>query len=163
MPAKQDEMTKVPEKVKEHVAWLRLSDQIEWYARKSGSNQSWYRWIKLAQIVLAALIPVLSLVEVPWWRWITAVLGGFIVVLEGVQQLWQFNELWISYRSTAEQLKHEKYLFLAFSGPYSGLDTDDALKLLSERVEEQVSTEHAKWVNHTRQVEQQGSGSATSP
>jgi hypothetical protein len=154
MPAKQEEMTKVPEKVKEHVAWHRLTDQIEWYDRKSGSNQFWYKWIKLAQLVLAALIPVLSIVEVPWWRWVTAVLGGLIVVLEGTQQLWQFNNLWISYRSTAEQLKHEKYLFLAFSGPYSGLNTDDALKRLSERVEEQVSTEHAKWVNNTRQVEQ---------
>jgi hypothetical protein len=161
MPAKQEEMTKVPEKVKEHVAWLRLTDQIEWYDRKSGSNQSWYKWIKLAQLVLATSILVLSLVEVPWWRWITAVLGGLIVVLEGVQQLCQFNNLWISYRSTAERLKHEKCLFLAFSGPYSGLNTDDALKLLSERVEEQVSTEHAKWVNHTRQIEQQqGSSSA---
>src|SRR5215217_7205999 len=160
MDAKQKETPKVPEKVKDHVAWHRLNDQIEWYDRKSGTNQFWYKWIKLAQLVLAALIPVLSLVEVPWWRWITAALGGLIVVLEGVQQLWQFNNLWITYRSTAEQLKHEKYLFLAFSGHYSGLNTDEALKLLSERVEEQVSTEHAKWVSNARQVEQQqGSGS----
>jgi len=160
MPAKQEETPKVPEKAKDHVAWHRLNNQIEWYDRKSGSNQFWYKWIKLAQLVLAALIPVLSLVEVPWWRWITAALGGLIVVLEGVQQLWQFNNLWITYRSTAEQLKHEKYLFLAFSGHYSDLNTDEALKLLSERVEEQVSTEHAKWVSNARQVEQQqGSGS----
>ena len=161
MDAKQKETPKVPEKVKDHVAWHRLNDQIEWYDRKSGTNQFWYKWIKLAQLVLAALIPVLSLVEVPWWRWITAALGGLIVVLEGVQQLWQFNNLWITYRSTAEQLKHEKYLFLAFGGPYSGLNTDEALKLLSERVEEQVSTEHAKWVSNARQVEQQQGSGAT--
>jgi Protein of unknown function (DUF4231) len=155
MSARLEGEPKVPDQVKEHVAWHRLNDQIEWYDRKSGSNQSWYKRLKLAQLVLAASIPVLSIVAVPWWRWVTAVLGGLIVVLEGAQQLWQFNNLWISYRSTAEQLKHEKYLFLAFSGPYSGLNTDNALKRLSERVEEQVSTEHAKWVNNTRQVEQQ--------
>jgi hypothetical protein len=160
MPAKQEEALKVPEKVKDHVAWYRLNDQIEWYDRKSGSNQFWYKWIKLTQVVLAASIPVFSIVEVSWWRWVTAVLGGLIVVLEGIQQLWQFNNLWISYRSTAEQLKHEKYLFLAFGGPYSGLNTDDALELLAERVEEQVSTEHAKWVNHTRQAEQQQDSSS---
>ena len=157
MEAKQEESPKVPEKVKDHVAWYRLTDQIEWYDRKSGSNQFWYKWIKLAQIVLAASIPVLSVVDVPWWRWVTALLGALIVVLEGAQQLWQFNNLWITYRSTAEQLKHEKYLFLSFSGPYSSLNTDDALKHLAERVEEQVSTEHAKWVSHTRQVEQRQS------
>jgi hypothetical protein len=161
MDAKQKETPKVPEEVTEQVAWYRLTDQIQWYDRKSGTNQFWYKWIKLTQIVLAASIPVLSVVEVPWWRWVTAVLGALIVVLEGAQQLWQFNNLWITYRSTAEQLKHEKYLFLSFSGPYSGLNTDDALKHLAERVEEQVSTEHAKWVNHARQVEQQqGGGSA---
>jgi len=66
MPAKQEETPKVPEKAKDHVAWHRLNNQIEWYDRKSGSNQFWYKWIKLAQLVLAALIPVLSLVEVPW-------------------------------------------------------------------------------------------------
>jgi hypothetical protein len=65
------------------VAWLSLSDRIERYDKKSGSNQFWYKWIKLAQLMLAAFILVLSLVEVPWWRWITAVLGGLIVVLEG--------------------------------------------------------------------------------
>jgi Protein of unknown function (DUF4231) len=102
MSAKQEETPKVPEQVKEHVAWYRLIDQIEWYDRKSGSNQFWYKWIKLAQIVLAASIPVLSVVDVPWWRWVTAVLGALIVVLEGAQQLWQFNNLWITYRSTAE-------------------------------------------------------------
>jgi hypothetical protein len=154
MGAKQEEMLKVPEKIKVHVAWHRLNDQIEWYDKRSGSNQAWYKRLKLAQLVLAASIPVLSIVDVPWWRWVTAILGGLIVVLEAAQQLWQFNNLWISYRSTAEQLKHEKYLFLALSGPYSGLNIDDALKRLSERVEEQVSTEHAKWVNNTRQVEQ---------
>jgi len=57
MPAKQEEMTKVPEKVKEHVAWLSLTDRIEWYDKKSGSNQFWYKWIKLAQLMLAAFSP----------------------------------------------------------------------------------------------------------
>jgi hypothetical protein len=60
---------------------------------------------------------------------------------------------WIDYRSTAEQLKHEKYLFLAGSGPYRDLELDEALKRLAERVEERVSTEHAKWVQDARPSE----------
>jgi hypothetical protein len=65
--------------------------------------------------------------------------------LEGIQQLWKSDTLWIEYRSTAERLKQEKHLFLALSGPYRGLGADDAFKLLAERVEEHVSAEHAKW------------------
>jgi hypothetical protein len=78
---------------------------------------------------------------------VTAILGASVAILEGLQQLGQYNNLWASYRATAEQLKHEKYLFLAKSGPYYGLNEEDALRLLAERVEERVSTEHAKWVS----------------
>jgi hypothetical protein len=135
---------------------LRLNDQLDWYDRKSGDNQRRYKQIKVAQLVLAGSIPVFALVGDVWGRWITAILGATVAILEGLQQLGQYNNLWVSYRATAEQLKHEKFLFLSKSGPYKGLKKEDALRLLAERVEEQVSTEHAKWVSeHSQQVEQQ--------
>jgi hypothetical protein len=43
-----------------------------------------------------------------------------VVVLEAVQQLFQIN--WVLYRSTAEALIHEKYLYLSGAGPYAGAD-----------------------------------------
>ena len=134
------------EKFVEHPAWLRLNDQLDWYDRKSGENQRRYKQIKVAQLVLAGSIPVFALVEDLWGRWVTAILGASVAILEGLQQLGQYNSLWVTYRATAEQLKHEKYLFLARSGPYQGLEEQEALRLLAERVEERVSTEHAKWV-----------------
>jgi hypothetical protein len=138
-------------------AWLRLNDQLDWYDKKSGDNQSRYKQIKIAQLVLAGSIPVFALVGATWGRWVTAILGASVAILEGFQQLGQYSNLWVTYRATAEQLKHEKYLFLAHSGPYKGLKEEDALSLLAERVEEQVSTEHAKWVSErSRQAEQQG-------
>jgi hypothetical protein len=36
-----------------------------------------------------------------------------MVVLEGTQHLYQFQEHWITYRCTAEALKHQGYLYLA--------------------------------------------------
>ena len=138
-------------KFAEHPAWMRLNDQLEWYDRKSGENQRRYKQIKVAQLVLAGSIPVFALVGDLWGRWVTAILGASVAILEGLQQLGQYNNLWASYRATAEQLKHEKYLFLAKSGPYSGLKEEKALRLLAERVEERVSTEHAKWVSERSQ------------
>jgi hypothetical protein len=141
----------------EHPAWLRLNDQLDWYDRKSGENQRRYKQIKVAQLVLAGSIPVFALVEGLWGRWVTAILGASVAILEGLQQLGQYNNLWATYRATAEQLKHEKYLFLAHSGPYRNLGQENALSLLAERVEEQVSTEHAKWVSErSQQAGQQG-------
>ena len=55
-----------------------------------------------------------------------------------------------------EQLKHEEYLFLAKSGPNRDIE-EEALKRLAERVEEQVSTEHAKSMSEvSRQAGQRG-------
>jgi len=144
----------VSEEIRSHPAWFRLNDQLAWYDDKSGSKQRWYKRIKTAQLVMAGSIPDFSLVGVSWGRLITAVLGAGVAALEGIQQLGHFNDLWIDYRSTAERLKHEKYLFLAESGPYRGLATAEALRLLAERVEEQVSTEHANWINEARQAGQ---------
>src|SRR5215204_4303949 len=108
---------------------------------------------KRAQLIFAASIPVISFLDYAWIKFAMAALRACVAILEGFEQLGQ-NNLWTSYRSTAEHLKHEKYLFLASSGPYRNLNTDDALKRLAERVEEQVSTEHAKWVSDAKQREQ---------
>jgi hypothetical protein len=147
----------IPEEVRHHPAWIRLNDQLEWYDNKSGENQKRYKQIKVAQLVLAGSIPVFALVGDTWGRWVTAILGASVAILEGLQQLGQYNNLWVSYRATAEQLKHEKFVFLAKSGPYRDIEEEEALKRLAERIEEQVSTEHAKWVSErSQQAERQG-------
>jgi hypothetical protein len=74
--------------------------------------------------------------------WVTGGLAAVIVLLEGAQHLYQFQEHWITYRSTAEALKHERYLYLATAGPYG---SEDRHRQLAERLEGLVSQEHAKW------------------
>ncbi len=129
----------------------RLDDQIGWYDRRSGSNQRWYKALKVTVIILAALIPVLAGVPLPLLpatgapSWVLGILGAVVVVIEGIQQLYQYHGNWISYRSTCEALKHEKYLYLAKAGPYAA--AADAHALLAERVEFLVSQEHAKWAS----------------
>jgi hypothetical protein len=141
----------VPDEVKQHPAWVRLNDQLGWYDNKSGVNQKRYKQIQAAQIILATSIPVFSLIGDASGRWITAILGASVAILAGLQQLGNYNDLWTTYRATAEQLNHEKFLFLAYSGPYRSLKEEEALRLLAERVEERVSTEHAKWVSERSQ------------
>jgi uncharacterized protein YdeI (BOF family) len=45
----------------------------------------------------------------------------------------QYHPNWITYRSTCEALKHEKYLYLAKAGPYAAVI--DAHVFLAERIE----------------------------
>jgi hypothetical protein len=121
----------------------RLEDQIGWYDEKSGDCQKMFKGLKLLTVAAAALIPLFAGLDAPSWA--TGTLGALIVVFEGAQQLNQYHANWIAYRSTAEALKHEKYLHLALSGPYADVANPDAL--LAERIEGLVSQEHAKWVS----------------
>lgn len=78
-----------------------------------------------------------------------------VVVLESMQGLYQFQQNWTNYRSTAEGLKHEKFLWLARAGPYKDPDNPSAEAIFAERVEALISTEHAKWVSYQEQAEKQ--------
>jgi hypothetical protein len=126
----------------------RLDCQIDWYDGKSGTNQRCYKAFKVIVFIVAALIPLLSGVQVPvlWVPvWVLGAMGAAIAVIESVQQLYQFHGNWISYRSTCEALKHEKYLYLAKARPY--VTAMDMHALLAERVESLVSQENAKWAS----------------
>ena len=127
--------------------WARLEDQLRWYDERSQAAQRAFKRVKVAQLVLAAGVPVAVASSAPGI--VTAALGSLVVVLEGVQQLYQWQTNWVLYRSTHESLDHEKFLYLAQSGPYSGPERH---RVLAERVEGLVSQEHAKWTEGRHQA-----------
>jgi Protein of unknown function (DUF4231) len=124
--------------------WKRLDEQIHWYDRKSREAKRWYIRLKVIQIVTAAAIPVLATAW-PEKAWIGGAMGALIVVLEGLQQLFQHHSNWTQYRSTCEALRHEKYLWMAHAGPYARSNKPDAV--LAERVEGLVSQEQSAWAS----------------
>lgn len=121
----------------------RLEDQIAWYDRRSMTNQRYFKRIKMVEIAVAAIIPLLAGFNRPQALWLTGGLGVLITVLEGTLHLNQYQQNWIAYRSTCEALKHEKYVYLGKASPYAS--AVDAHALLAERIESLVSQEHAKW------------------
>jgi uncharacterized protein DUF4231 len=122
----------------------RLEEQIAWYDANSEKNQHRFKELKVCQIVVAAAIPVAAAASAPLW--LIGGGGALIVVLEGLQQLQQYQQNWTSYRSTCERLRHEKFLFLGSAGPYAAAANPESL--LAARVEGLVSQEHAAWVSH---------------
>lgn len=132
--------------------YLRLEQQIKWYDTKSAQAQRAFKGVKVAEFVFSALVPPAALI---WNGWITAALGVIVVVLEGFQQLYQWQHNWITYRSTCEALRHEKYTYLGRSGSYDGMDDTEARKALVERTKSLVSTEHAKWISRQEYANKQ--------
>jgi Protein of unknown function (DUF4231) len=141
-----------PRPAAEDPTWERLEAQIGWYDRRSGNYHRRYLQLKLLELVIAASLPVVAGMRGPVW--VTGGLAAVIVVLEGTQHLFQFQEQWITYRSTAEALKHERYLYLANAGPYVG---EERHRQLAERIESLISQEHGRWTA-SQQDPREGSG-----
>ena len=134
----------------------RLDDQIKWYGDKSSHCQRFYKRIKLTEIIAAALIPFVVGAHIPYAAWVAGGLGVLITVLEGVLQLYQYQQIWTTYRATAEAMKHEKFIYLAKGGPYA--TATDPRALLAERVEGLGSQENSKWASLVQQEQKAKAG-----
>jgi hypothetical protein len=119
----------------------RLGDQINWYNDRSNLNQWCFKGFKLVEFLVAGSIPLVAAFGLS--NVLTATMGALIVFIESVVHLFQFQQNWLTYRTTCEELKHEKYLFSAEAGLYAMSDGPE--QLLAERVESLISKEHAKW------------------
>ena len=122
----------------------RLDHQIKWYSTKSSDNQKYYKNLRTIEIVCAAIIPFMAGLGsiISCNEYIMGFLGVVIAVCAGVTALNKYQENWITYRTTCETLKHEKYLYLTKSIPY---DDESAFHNLVERVESLISKENTQW------------------
>ena len=119
----------------------RLQEQQAWYNDHANRARIMYWTIKVIQLVLGASIPVVAGLHAP--AAVTGSLGALIVVLEGVQQLFQYHDNWIRYRMAATALAKEGNLFQARAGDYS---TGNPLALLAVRTEAITSDEATAWL-----------------
>ena len=127
----------------------RVDDQIAWYDRKSIAAQRMFKRLRVAEILAAALVPVLVgfADRVAAIRIIVGVLGAVVVVLASLISLGKYQEHWLEYRTACESLKHEKFLFLTGAEPYQG---EDRFPLFVQRVEGLISKENSAWARQTR-------------
>src|SRR4051794_10736320 len=106
-------------------AMQRLQASRDWYDRHAKRNNFCFRFFKVLALLAAAAIPFLSgfggtlLGSAEHSAFVIGLLGVAIVVIEGLQQLYQWHENWLSYRATCEALDRERYLYLASAGPYA--------------------------------------------
>ena len=118
----------------------RLEDQIQWYSKKSSFYKKLFYTIRAIEIIIAGLIPALF-----HWSLIKGVipfLSSIVAILAGLIALFKFQENWISYRTTSESLKHEKYLYLTKTSPY---DKENSFEILVKTVENITSKENSLW------------------
>jgi len=122
----------------------RVENQIKWYDDKSKSNQNWFKSLRIIEIVSAAFIPFIAGYNesIPCGNVIVGFLGVVIAVCAGLAALNKYQENWLTYRTTCETLRHEKFLFMTNTKPY---DTDDSFDQFVTRVENTISKENTQW------------------
>ena len=123
----------------------RLDPQINWYSQRSLKNQKRYKLTQIIEIILATLIPLLSAYSSEKLiALIVGLFGAIIAIIESISKLYKFHENWIQYRTTAEMLKHEKYLFLTDSYPYQKAE-ETIENIFIQNIEEIISSESKSW------------------
>ena len=154
--------TRLIENIDDYIKY-RLDDQINWYDNKAASAQRWYKGYQVAELIIAALIPLLSGYAASSTRIavIIGVGGALITLIEGICKLFRFHENWIEYRSTCELLRHEKYLYQMRAFPYGKEESYE--QMFVKNVESLISAESSKWKtnNVTQDGEEKKNQSAT--
>lgn len=132
----------------------RLEDQINWYDRKSIQNQKTFKRLQIILIVAAALIPFISgyVDRLVYLQYVLGGIGVLVAAITGLISLYKFQENWTTYRTTCESLRHEKYLYLTKTAPYTG---ENSFNVLVERVEMLISKENSSWGEIMKKAEKQ--------
>ena len=125
----------------------RLTGQMKWYESKANENKSRFHIFQTIIIIASVIIPLINLINFAPFeiRVISSILGGTVTGVTAFIQLKKYQENWLLYRATEENLKKEKYLFLYDAGPYSDTKEDNQKKILVERVESMISSETSQF------------------
>lgn len=124
----------------------RYRDQLNYYDTSAAKNQNKYRQFQWILIVLSAVTPVLAALDGKWmsFQLPVVIVSALVAILTTGMKTFQYQELWITYRSTMEQLKPEIYYYNFEAGPYAeeGINKE---ALFVARVESILDKEQKSW------------------
>jgi len=134
----------------------RYQNQMDYYSRTSAINQNKYKTFQWILIILSALTPVIAALD--WESFnlqiVVVIISSIVAILTTGLKTFQYQELWVNYRATYEQLKPEIYYFDFNIGPYGGAGVDKE-SLFVNRIEGILNKEHQGWPPAKKLMESQ--------
>lgn len=121
----------------------RVRDQLLWYNAKAMQLQQRSSYLKIVEVVLASILPILISLAVP--RIYPLLISVVVVILISTAQFWQFDAKWRQYRLISDQLRRELRTFELGGGEYEKLDHEARLKLFAERTTRLIDDETSRW------------------
>lgn len=124
----------------------RYKNQMAYYSKMAGKNQKKYKQFQWILIIFSGITPVLAAFMGKWpdLQIPVVVISAIVAILTAALKTFQYQETWVSYRTTNELLKPEIYYHNFGVGPYAedGIDRDT---LFVSRVETILDKEHINW------------------
>lgn len=135
----------------------RLDQQLTWLSKASRANKRTFLQLRILEVLLGTGITIFSpfTARLGWGPLAIALAGGGIALSGSLLALNRHQENWLRYRSLAEALKREKFLFLTGTLPYD--DPSTAFPRLVTACESLLSAENSHW---SQQMSQQSAAPA---
>jgi hypothetical protein len=123
----------------------RLERQIDWYNKKAKLMQRYAQISDIVVIVSLGLLPMLLTTLDSKFNFISIGFSMIALMTFGISRLFNFKDNWVKYRSTAEILKKEQFLY--FSAVEAYADQDTAFENLVQNVENIIKYDQISWIN----------------
>ena len=139
----------------------RYSDQLSYYSSASGKNKKKYKNFQWILIIFSTLTTILAALPSSIGnfdlKYVVVATAALVTILTAALKTFQYQELWVNYRSTIEQLKPEIHYYNFNVGEYgqSGVDKES---LFVTRVEQILNKEHDVWPVAKKLKDQPGLG-----
>lgn len=133
----------------------RYYDQLKYYSGAAKKNQKRYKVLQWVLIILSTLTTIMAALphENSIMKYSMVVIAALVTILTAGLKAFQYQELWVSYRSTNEQLKPEIYFYNFNVGEY-GQPGVDKESVFVDRVEKILNREHSAWPIYKKLMEQ---------
>lgn len=125
----------------------RYYDQIKYYSSASAKNQKKYKnfqWILIIFSTLTTILAALPRSEKFDVQYLIVLSSALVTILTAALKTFQYQELWVSYRNTIEQLKPELFYYQFNVGDYAqeGVDKET---IFVARIEQILNKEREVW------------------
>ena len=129
----------------------RYEDQRDWYEKKASEKKKLHDITRVIIIIIAPLVPFSILIDDPTVKIFSIMTSMIVVICTSLINTFKFQEDWLNYRTTAEMMKKEYFLYYTGVGDYR--DNDDKDGLFIRRIESMISQEHTKWFKYKNKKE----------
>ncbi len=141
----------------------RYYDQIKYYESAAKRNQKQYKDFQWTLIILSTVTTILA--ALPKFKcfdfqYVIVFTSATVTIITSALKTFQYQELWVTYRSTIEQLRPEIYYYKLNVGDYGQTNVDKETLFVS-RVEAILNKEHDAWPM-ARKPKSEESGNADS-